>query len=221
LLEDTLAARAEAPGDGPTSAIVSAHEALAAIEVTGRQCLTEMRHLVGLLRDHDNPSPDGAGAAVPMSPPPALDRLGDLLRSVRAAGPPVRLVVNGAPQPLSAGASLTAYRVIQESLTTNTIRHAGQTRATVHLDWSADTLTIQVDDDGAGSEAGPPPTDGSGLAGLRERVRIFDGTLTAGPKAFPGHGWTVNAALPLSPDAPPWTPDPRSDLPNTQPRAGA
>ncbi len=213
LLEDKVAEHAGDPGDGRTQAMASAHAALAAIEDTGRQCLTEMRHLVGLLRDSDSAAGPGPDATAPAPPPPGLDRLEDLLRAVRAAGLPVRVAVNGAPRPVSSGASLTAYRVVQESLT-NTIRHAGPTKATVRLDWSTDALTIQVDDDGAGTEPVPPAADGSGLAGLRERARIFGGTFTAGPKGLPGHGWTVRAALPVGHDTPPASasaPGPTSD----------
>jgi signal transduction histidine kinase len=158
--------------------------ALQAIAGTGRQALTEMRRLLGVLR-----SADEQAALAPM---PGLDELRELLDQARAAGLEVSYILSGTPRELPEGAELAAYRVVQESLT-NTRKHAGlAATAAVRLRYETDGLTVEVTDDGLGvsSEEGA----GHGLAGMRERIAMYGGTVTAGP--LPGGGFKVTARLP-------------------------
>jgi signal transduction histidine kinase len=169
-----------------------ARQALAAISATGRQALTEMRVLLGVLRKTDE---DGRGVLAPL---PGLDQLGDLLDQTRAAGLPVACSVEGEPRPLPGGTALAAYRIIQESLT-NTRKHAGpHARASVRLRYAPDAVEIVVADDGAGGAA-TGEAAGHGLTGMRERATLYGGSVQAGPR--PGGGYQVAARLPLAPPA--------------------
>lgn len=162
----------------------TAETALKAISSTGRQALTEMRALLGVLRTADD---DAA-----LAPLPGLGELRDLLDQARAAGLAVSYTLSGTPRELPEGAELAAYRVVQESLT-NTRKHGGpSTTASVTLRYEPDGLIIEVTDDGiaaAGSD-----NAGHGLAGMRERVEMYGGTVQAGPK--PSGGFRVLARLP-------------------------
>ncbi|RIQ10882.1 sensor histidine kinase [Jiangella rhizosphaerae] len=165
----------------------AALDALKTIGDTGRGALAEMRRLLGVLRTTD----DADGGSV--RPQPGLGSLPELVTSVRQAGLPVELDVTGPPRPLPPGPSLAVYRVIQEALT-NALKHAGPAaRAKVALVFGADRLTLRVSDDGRGAAA---PSDGlgQGLAGMRERMTMYGGTVTAGPAA--GGGWRVDLDLP-------------------------
>src|SRR3954462_1375665 len=163
---------------------VAAQEAIARVEETGRTGLAEMRRLIGVLTD--------AGEPPSTAPMPGLSELDLLLETVRAAGLPVEVVRTGMPRTLPPGADLAAYRVIQESLT-NALKHAGPAHARVSMDFAADRLTIEVADDGIGP--GPGPGVGHGLIGMRERVALFDGTVTTGER--PGGGFLVRAEIPV------------------------
>ncbi len=154
---------------------------------TGREALGEMRHMLGVLRLEDGS--DGGGRA----PQPGVSDLGPLLEQTREAGLPVELRVEGAARPLSPGIDLSAYRIVQEALT-NTLRHAGPTTARVLLRYRPDALEVRVSDSGRGAAA-EPSGGGHGLVGMRERVALFGGELTAGP--VPGGGFAVRAVLPL------------------------
>jgi signal transduction histidine kinase len=176
--------------DGASYALDSepdrARQALAAISDTGRQALAEMRRLLGVLRK-DGPEPA-------LAPLPGVEQLTELLDQARAAGLPVDFVMVGAPRPLPGGAALAAYRIVQESLT-NTRKHAGpRASATVTLRYCEDALMLTIADDGRGAAA--VADSGHGLTGMRERVALYGGTLTAGPR--PGGGFEVTAVLPLS-----------------------
>jgi signal transduction histidine kinase len=163
--------------------------ALAAVSATGRQALTELRRLLGVLRSAD----DRAGLA----PVPGLGELRELLDQARAAGLEVSYTLTGTPRDLPEGAELAAYRVVQESLT-NTRKHAGlAATAAVRLEYQHDGLIVQVSDDGMATPAGEP--GGHGLAGMRERVAMYGGTVTAG--RLPGGGFRVRAWLPCQPRA--------------------
>jgi signal transduction histidine kinase len=162
-----------------------AREALGAIETTSRQALQEMRLLVGVLRR-------GEGGR---SPAPGLTRLPDLLAQARDAGVDVTVEIDGEQRPLPDGADLSAYRIIQEALT-NVVRHVGPTRARVHLLYRVDEIVISIVDDGGRRWDPPhpgPAGGGNGLIGMRERVALYGGELTAGPH---GHGFEVRATLP-------------------------
>lgn len=165
-----------------------AGEALIAVERGGREALTELRHLLGLLAGTDG---DAAG------PPQAgLGQLQALVERVAGAGLPARLEIAGSPRPLPAGLELTAYRVIQEALT-NAFKHAPGARTEVTVTYSARELRLEVVD--AGGVADPDATGaGRGLLGMRERVAVYGGELEAGPRAE--GGFAVRARLPLDPD---------------------
>ena len=158
--------------------------ALEAIEATGREALTEMRRLVGLLRDQ-SATPDFA-------PQPSMRAIDVLLGTVRESGLPVDLVVEGNPAELPPGVDLAAYRVIQEALT-NALKYAGPARACVTVRWKRGELELEVANDGTSEPGGDG--GGHGLVGLRERVSLVGGTIESGPKE--GGGFVVTAHLPL------------------------
>jgi signal transduction histidine kinase len=118
---------------------------------------------------------------------------------VSAAGLAVTLAVAGEPRPLPPGADLAAYRVVQEGLT-NVLRHAGAATATVTVGWG-ENLQITVADDGDVDRPVSAAAPGRGLLGLRERLALYGGELTAGPR--PRGGWRVHAVLPLAEPGPP------------------
>jgi signal transduction histidine kinase len=161
--------------------------ALEAIAATGRQALTDMRSLLGVLRE---------GPGQEYAPQPDVAAVPALVEDVRASGLDVDLLVEGTPRPLSAGPQLAAYRIVQESLT-NVLKHAGSAgRAWVRLSWRDDGLEVAVLDDGRGASAamvaGTP--GGQGLRGMVERAQLHGGRLTAGPRS--GGGFAVHALLP-------------------------
>ncbi|MGW5559816.1 sensor histidine kinase [Micromonospora sp. NPDC003944] len=178
-------------------------QARAAVKVvadTGRQALEEMRRLVGVLRDADPAGADGAdGLAVAADPEHrrlALAELPDLLARFDDAGLRVRSTVTGTPPALPPGLELTVYRVVQEALT-NALKHAGVGAGVeVVLAYTAEAVVVRVVDDGRGRPlVSPTPSGGHGLLGMRERVTVYDGSLTAGPRLT--GGWQVAVRLPL------------------------
>jgi signal transduction histidine kinase len=164
-----------------------AEEAFAAIERTGRQSLTEMRRLLGMLRTADE-------RAV-LVPQPGVERLGDLIEGVRSAGLPVDLRVEGATSALPPGVDVSAYRIVQEALT-NALKHAGPARAQVRVRYLANAVELEVSDDGAGARA-RGGASGHGLIGMRERVSVYGGRLEVG--APPSGGYLIRARLPFEP----------------------
>jgi signal transduction histidine kinase len=168
-----------------------AAKALGAIEATSRATLTELRRLLGVLRQEGEPRGS-------LAPVPGLADLDALLAEVAKAGLAVRLGVEGTPSPLPAGVDLSAYRIVQEALT-NVVKHAGPARAQVVVGYHDQDVTVEVTDDGQGVVA--PTGDGQarvghGLIGMRERVAAFGGDLEVGPR--PGGGFRVAARLPLA-----------------------
>ena len=172
---------------GARTSGVPAASTLEKIERSGRQALVEMRRLLGVLRE-----PDDQPA---LAPQPGIADLTALAADVRAVGLPVRLTITGDQRGLPPAVDVSAYRIVQEALT-NVLKHAGPAHAEVALECGLDAVTIDVTDDGAGAAADPRPYPGHGLAGMRERVGILGGELTAGPR--PGAGYAVHARLPLS-----------------------
>jgi signal transduction histidine kinase len=181
-----------------------AREALLAVEASGRTAMTELRHLLGLLAPPEEGEPGLPGAdSAALSPQPDLGQVGALVDRVRTAGLPVELSVDGR-RDLPPGLDLAAYRVVQEALT-NVLKHAGQARTTIHVEYRPRELLITVCDDGPppGSPAPdlargePSGPGGRGLIGLRERIAVYHGELDAGPR--PGGGWRLSAKIPLEP----------------------
>jgi signal transduction histidine kinase len=166
-------------------------KALAAIEATSRDALTELRRLLGVLRQ------DGESQAS-LAPVPGLANLEGLLAEVAKAGLTVGLRVEGRPAPLPAGLDLSAYRIVQEALT-NVVKHAGPARAQVTIRYRDHEVAVEVTDDGRG--VGVVAGDGRrgtghGLIGMAERVAAFGGDLEVGPR--PGGGFRVAARLPVA-----------------------
>ncbi|MEH0930446.1 sensor histidine kinase [Micromonospora sp. CPCC 205558] len=172
-----------------------ARTAVKVVADTGRQALEEMRRLVGVLRDA-GPAGGLAVAADPEHRRLALAELPDLLARFDDAGLHVRSTVTGTPASLPPGLELTVYRVAQEALT-NALKHAGVgARVEVVLSYAAEAVVVRVVDDGRGRPlVSPAPSGGHGLLGMRERVTVYDGSLTAGPRLT--GGWQVEVRLPL------------------------
>ncbi|MEV0900271.1 histidine kinase [Actinoplanes sp. NPDC049802] len=178
-----------------------AASALAAVERAGRDTMTELRHLLGLLA----PAADGSGEAEPedLAPQPSLARLSPLVDRIAFAGLPVDVRVAGDPCPLPTGVDVTAYRIVQEALT-NALKHGTGGKAEVTIRYAPHALRVEVLTTGPSVLTGDPPSvrggdgTGRGLAGLRERVAVYGGDLDARRRL--GGGYRVRARLPL--DAP-------------------
>ncbi|MER6002425.1 histidine kinase [Nonomuraea angiospora] len=161
-----------------------AREAVRAISKTGRAALAEMRRLVGVLREGEQDGTD-------YTPQPGLGQLEDL---VRGSAVPARLQVGGVPVELPEGQQLAVYRIVQEALT-NALKHGGPgAQALVEIDYSGPELVVRVTDDGRGAAA-PRSADGHGLIGMRERVGMYGGAVSAEP--LRGGGFEVLARLPM------------------------
>jgi signal transduction histidine kinase len=156
-----------------------AREAMRAIEMVSRDTLSGLRRMLGGLRE------------APLQPPPGLADVDELVGAAQAAGMTVDVTWTGDRRVLAADVELSAYRIIQESLT-NVLRHAGAGTCRVSVDYGPAELAIEVVDDGRG---GDPAGGGFGLVGLRERVALVNGTITAGSRH--GGGFAVAARLPV------------------------
>jgi signal transduction histidine kinase len=168
------------------SAHAREREALERVERAGREALEEMRRMLGILRS--------SGEHASLTPQPGLGDIEDLVDQMRTAGLPVELEMTGADA-LSAGLGLTVYRIVQEALT-NVLKHAGPATAAVTVSVGERAVVVEVTDDGCGSQG---PGSGHGLVGMRERVGIYGGTLTASRREQ--GGFAVRAELPVSPAA--------------------
>ena len=166
-----------------------AGQALTHIEQAGRQAVEELRRMLTVIAPGDTTPVD------PRHPGPG--DVEDLVERMRAGGLRVHVSVDGTARPVDPSVGLAAYRTVQEALT-NVARYAGpQATATVRVTW-ADDLEVEVRDTGGdGTAAGAVLSTGHGLVGLRERVAVAGGELTAGP--VPGEGFRVYARLPLPP----------------------
>ncbi|MFF0153010.1 sensor histidine kinase [Micromonospora sp. NPDC005203] len=174
-----------------------ARTAVKVVADTGRSALEEMRRLVGVLRDAAPSGGDGlAAAADPEHRRLALAELPDLLARFGNAGLHIRSTVTGEQPALPPGLELTVYRVVQEALT-NALKHAGVGAVVeVTLTHTTEAVVVRVRDDGRGRPlVSPAPSGGHGLLGMRERVTVYDGSLTAGPR--PAGGWQLEVRLPL------------------------
>lgn len=160
-------------------------ETLKNVEQAGRTALAEMRRLLNAMRHDDE--------VMELLPQPRLQDVETLVAQVRAAGLPVRLEVHGEPVPLPPGLDLSAYRIVQEGLT-NSLKHSGASQAEVDVRYGAGELQLEVRDDGTGGTS----TDGGlghGLVGVRERVKIYGGEMSAGTSR--SGGFVLRARIPL------------------------
>jgi signal transduction histidine kinase len=179
--------------DGAAAAAEKRPEASAAalrtIGDTGREALTQMRRLLGVLREGQ----DGAGA--PRAPQPGAAQLSELVGQVARAGLPARLTVQGSERSLASTVDITLYRVAQEALT-NVLKHAeAVSRVDVVVRYLDEAVELRVHDDGRDPRTARD-SPGHGLVGMRERVDLHGGTLVTGPAA--GGGFAVRAVIPTT-----------------------
>jgi signal transduction histidine kinase len=160
-----------------------AREAFDSITSSGRQALGELRRMLGLLRSADREAMLG--------PQPGLAQLQALVEQMRGVGLPVELSIEGEPRPLPAGVDLSAFRIVQEALT-NTLKHARPAHARVTVRYIGDGVELEVLDDGRATRNGSE--GGHGIAGMRERVKLYGGSLETGRRDE--GGFEVRARLP-------------------------
>jgi signal transduction histidine kinase len=160
-----------------------ARAAMIAVETTGRETLSGLRRMLGGLREAE---------AAPLRPAPGLADVERLAAATSAAGVRVEVRWGGERRPLPPDLDLSAYRIVQESVT-NVVRHAATTSCRVRIDYLDDQVTVEVADDGRGGAVGT--TTGWGLAGMRERVSLLHGDFSAGPG--PAGGFRVATRLPV------------------------
>jgi signal transduction histidine kinase len=164
-------------------------EALHSIEQIGREALTEMRRMLGVMPGGS----DEQGAE--LTPQPGLAHLDRLITEVQDAGLPVTLHVEGDRPTLPVGIDLSAYRIVQEGLA-NALTHANCGHANVTVRYAVDGVEVEISDDGSAAN-GSGRSEGERLAGMRERVALYGGRLETGPRA--GGGYLVRVRLPVEP----------------------
>jgi signal transduction histidine kinase len=164
---------------------VKAKEALAAIEGSSRHAVVELHRLLGFLRQAGDPDP--------LASQPGLAQLASLATAMSDAQLTVEVRVEGEERPLPATVDVSAYRIVQEALT-NTLKHAGASRADVHLRYRPGELEVEIVDDGRPNGGPASSSGGLGLIGMRERAALHGGRLSAGPAA--DGGFAVRAKLP-------------------------
>ena len=169
-----------------------AREALLAVEDSGRAAMAELRHVMGLLT-MTSQGGDPAGTA-DLAPQPGLEQIPALVERIRNGGVHVDLAIEGDVIPLPSGLDLAAYRVVQEGLT-NAVKHAVGALIRVTLDYSPQRLKVDVVDTGGTASSSAATGNGRGLAGLRQRLAVYGGTLSAGPRLT--GGYMVSAVIPL------------------------
>jgi signal transduction histidine kinase len=167
--------------------------ALDTVLSSSSEALEELRRVLFLFRAEPDPPAGPDSPTGPYAPAAGLRELPALVSRVRSAGVDLALRVDGAPYPLSPGADLCAYRVVQESLT-NILKHAPGSRASIAVGYGAEQLTVRISNDS--SAAAPGPGTGGGLLGMRERARVYGGALHAG--ADPQGGFAVLLTLPAA-----------------------
>ncbi|XVV36288.1 sensor histidine kinase [Streptomyces sp. CA-100214] len=182
-------------------------ENLAGIRQNALEALTELRRVLGVLRSEhpDVPEASEGGDPAPHAPQPTLDRLDALVENTRAAGLSVTTGTSGTRRPLPPGVELSAYRIVQEALS-NVLRHAPGATARVHLTYLPIGLRVEVSNTRPKRAPAPSQGAGHGLLGMRERVAMLDGSLTA--HALPGGGYQVAAFLPVDAAEPAVTDEP-------------
>ncbi|GGQ61386.1 sensor histidine kinase [Streptomyces flaveolus] len=174
----------------------TARDALDTIEGASGEALAELRRMLGLLRADGVQGADGA-------PAPGLDQLGEMVTRVRTGGVGVDLCVTGEPRALPPGVQLCVYRVVQEALT-NVLKHAPGAHAAVELAYRAGEVTVSVTDDGSGDARREgvdsdtiPERGGHGLIGMRERAKLYGGTIAVGPRSEGGFGVRLTLPTPV------------------------
>ncbi|HEX6659996.1 MAG TPA: sensor histidine kinase, partial [Ilumatobacter sp.] len=172
-----------------------AAEVFATIEVVGRESLAELRRMLGVLRETGDEQTS-------LAPQPGMVDIAAAVEQSSAAGVTTKLMIDGEQRALAPGVELAAYRIVQEALT-NVRKHAGgSASATVRIAYEPQEVTIEVIDDGRGAVSSLSRSGGGhGLIGMRERVEIYGGELTSGPR--PGGGFVVRAVLPVVSDTAP------------------
>ena len=168
----------------------AARKAMLEVQASGTAAMSEMHHLLALTR---------GGEALGRRPQPDLADVQELVEAERTAGRSVSLSVRGTPHELPRGLALSIFRIVQESLT-NVRKHAGGSRSEVTIAYIPGAVEVKVCDDGVGS--GGRRREGFGIIGMRERARLYGGTLEAGPGS-PGPGWVVRCRLPVEQGAGP------------------
>ncbi|MEV5812255.1 sensor histidine kinase [Streptomyces mutabilis] len=175
-------------------------ENLAGIRENALEALTELRRVLGVLRSEHPETGEALDAsgepgtdAAPHAPQPTLDRIDALVDNTRAAGLTVTVEISGRRRPLPPGVELSAYRIVQEALS-NVLRHAPGARAWVHLTHLPTGVRVEVVNSPPVRQAPPSQGAGHGLLGMRERVAMLGGTLTA--HSLPDGGYQVSAFLP-------------------------
>lgn len=166
-----------------------AAEVFGRIESIGRESLVELRRMLGVLRDSTEPDAS-------LTPQPGIGDIATAVAESAATGVATELVVDGAQRSVAPGVELAAFRIVQEALT-NVRKHAGKSAsATVRISYEPSVLIVEVIDDGRGAATSLSATGaGHGLIGMRERVEIYGGELTSGPRV--GGGFSVRAVLPI------------------------
>ena len=190
VLQASVERRVRSAGPASADQTDQTDQTLANIESTGREALSELRRMLGVLHK-DTTEPD-----TPLRPQPGLAQLPDLIDQARTAGLRVRLAIEGEPVDVPPGLDIAAYRIVQESLT-NVTKHACGAAAVATVRYGDGALEIDVTDEGAAdpAQAPVPAGGGHGLVGMRERVALFGGTLHA--DHAPGGGFRVRVRLPL------------------------
>jgi signal transduction histidine kinase len=166
-----------------------AAEVFARIEAVGRESLTELRRMLGVLRDSGD-------VAASLSPQPGIADIAAAVAQSSSTGVVTHLVIEGRQRPIAPGIELAAFRIVQEALT-NVRKHAGASAsATVRISYEPRDLVVEVADNGLGAATSLSGVGaGHGLIGMRERVDIYGGQFTSGPRS--GGGYTVRAVLPI------------------------
>ncbi|WP_137989252.1 sensor histidine kinase [Streptomyces vilmorinianum] len=178
--------------------------AMGAVEAAGRNAMTELRHLLGLLAPAQNGEDGPYARDAGLAPQPSLSRLSALIDRISFAGLPVEARISGEPRPLPTGIDVTAYRIIQEALT-NALKHGDGAKAEVTVRYSEHWLRVEVLNSGpsvlledrpaAGDRPARADGAGRGLIGLRERLAVYGGDLDARRRL--GGGYRVRARIPL------------------------
>jgi signal transduction histidine kinase len=164
-------------------------DAMKSVESNGRQALSDVDRMLGILRTSD----DASTAASSRETPPSISHLNSLIEQLKPAGQSTKLVMSGTPVALTPSTDLSAYRVVQEALT-NVMTHAAGATAHVEVEYGEESLSVTITNDNSGIDKTAGRTSGGrGIIGMRERTALFGGTFEAGQTD--GGGWRVHATF--------------------------